>query len=117
MSSWHDLDRKLEAMWQEPSERVRVRAELERYGQAPHEAEVVRVRLAVLKLCEGASSKVAELVAAAKKDHRDVLLWAEYPSEGRALWALRPNLTKAQGEELAGVRAQDREQYRKWLKE
>src|SRR5262245_1009477 len=112
-----DVDRKLDSMWHDGAEREHVRGELEKYGRERHEVDVARVHLAILKLCEGASAKVAELVAAAKNDYRDVLMWAEYPSEGRALWTAQSNLTSAQREELARIREEDRKQYRKWLKE
>jgi hypothetical protein len=112
-----DVARKLEGIWPDSSERDRVRAELERYGREPHEREVSRVRLAILRLCEGASVKVAELVTAAKRDYRDVLMWAEYPSEGRAVWAVRPKLTDEERQRLERIREEDRQQYAEWLKQ
>lgn len=34
-----------------------------------------------LKISEGSEQKVREHVATAKKDHRDVLFWANHPQE------------------------------------
>jgi len=67
------------------------------YGAEPHEREVERVRLAILKLSAGNEQKIREYVAIAKKDYRDVLFWADHPEEAkltpagrkRALAALR----------------------------
>jgi hypothetical protein len=53
------------------------------YGTQPHEREVERVRLAILKLSAGSAKKVREYVAIAKKDYRDVLFWADHPEEAR----------------------------------
>jgi hypothetical protein len=60
---------------------------------------------------------VIELIAAAKRDFRDVLMWAEYPGEGQALWALRADLSKEERLELDELRRQDRRQYDEWLKQ
>jgi hypothetical protein len=56
---------------------------LDRYGVAAHERERERVQVAILKLSEGSEDKVREYVDVAKRDHRDVLFWAEYPEEAR----------------------------------
>lgn len=42
-------------------------------------------------------------------------MWAVYPSEGQALWALRRDLTEEERRRLDELRRLDREQYRKWL--
>ena len=112
-----DVGRKLSSMWPDPAERESVRLELQSYGTQSYEREAERVRLAILKLCDGQADRVAGLVAAAKRDYRDVLMWAEYPAEGQALWALGPDLTDEQRARLEEVRKQDREQYRKWREE
>jgi len=117
MASAEDVTRKIAAMWPDPAVREQVSAELHRYGQAIHEPEPERVRLAILKLCEARLDRLVELVATAKRDYRDVLMWAEYPSEGRALWAVRSNLSDEERRRLAEVRHEDRQQYRDWLKE
>lgn len=47
---------------------------LRTYGQAPHEREVDRVRRVILSLCQGSVARVAQLVALAKVDYRDILV-------------------------------------------
>ena len=59
--------------------RARVETLLAAYGTEPHEREVERVRLAILKISQGDERKVEEHVATAKKDYRDVLFWADQP--------------------------------------
>jgi len=107
---------KADVMWSDPLERERALAELRRYGQEPHEREVERVHLAILKLCDARVDRLIELVIAAKRDYRDVLMWAEYPGEGQALWALRADLTTEQRVRLEELRRQDRQQYQDWLR-
>ena len=116
MASGQDVARKLEAMWPDPAARENVRVELNRYGTEAHERESERVGLAILKLCEGRLDRLAELVNAAKRDYRDVLMWAEYPAEGQAVWALRPALSNEERRQLEDLRRQDRQQYMDWLK-
>jgi hypothetical protein len=115
MAGGEAVRRKLEAMWTQPAEREQVLSELQRYGQETYEREVDRVRLAILKLCEGRRDRVTELVAAAKRDYRDVLLWAEYPAEGQALWSARAHLSEEERRRLEALREQDRRQYQEWL--
>jgi hypothetical protein len=45
------------------------------YGSAEHEREELRVRSAILDLAKGDLRQVADLVAAAKRDYRDILYW------------------------------------------
>lgn len=62
-------------------------AELDRYGEKPHENERERVQLAILRLAAGDAAKLAKFVAAPKTDYRDVLVAAEHPmtpAEGEA---------------------------------
>ena len=73
------------------------------------------MRLAILKLCEGRRDRVRELVAAAKRDSRDVLMWAEYPAEGQALWSVHAHLSDEERRRLEALREQDRRQYQEWL--
>ena len=109
------LTRKLISLWPDSDVRGRVATELQRYGLAPHEREGDRVSLAILKLSEGDEGKIADLVVAAKRDYRDVLMWAEYPTEAKTLWSLHPNLTEDERERLDDIRRQDRQQYLAWL--
>ena len=110
-----EIARKVDAMWNDPAERERVLAALQEYGQETYEREVERVRLAILKLCDARVDRVAEIVGAAKRDYRDVLMWAEYPGEGQAHWALRSDLSKEERLRLEELRRQDRQQYLDWL--
>ncbi len=68
-----------------------------------------------MKLGEGRMDRLAELVAAAKRDYRDVLMWAEFPEEGSALWALGPGLSAEESARLEEVRRRDHAQYLAWL--
>lgn len=111
-----EVERRVEVLWADAAERAQVREALARYGAEPHEREPVRVRLAVLKLSEGRVADVLSMVANAKRDYRDVLMWAESPEQGRAVWASRPSLTPAERERLEEIRRADRQQYEAWLK-
>jgi len=84
---------------------------LARYGIESYEREVVRVRVATLKLCEGSLERLESAVVAAKRDYRDVLAWAEYPDEMRQFtWRLP-------AEEQTRIHQADRMQYHAWLAE
>jgi hypothetical protein len=104
------VERKLAATW--PSQDAR--ATVARYGTEPYEYEIERVRLAILKLSEGKLTELQRMTDAAKGDYRDVLMWAEYPEEGKALWSLSPDLTDEQRAELEAARARDRAQLDAW---
>ena len=68
---------------------------LRAYGTEPHEREVDRVRLAILKISEGSAQKVQEYVAIAKKDYRDVLFWADHPQPAKVSPAERKKVVTA----------------------
>ena len=65
------------------SEHARVLELLDRYGVESYEPERERVQFAILKLSGGNEEKLREFVAAAKRDYRDVLFWADNPDEAR----------------------------------
>jgi hypothetical protein len=91
------------------AERTAALALLEDYGTAPHEREVMRVRVAVLKLSDGRLPELERLIASARQDYRDVLAWAEYPAElVQPTWRLPEP-------DVARIRAADRAQYLAWL--
>lgn len=48
------------------------------YGERPHEREIERVQLDILKLASGRFDAIPELVRKARRDYRDILMWAEY---------------------------------------
>jgi hypothetical protein len=117
MAVAREVDRKIGAIWTDPDERARVLTELEKFGTEAYEREADRVRLAILKLCDARAERVIELVAAAKRDYRDVLMWAEYPGEGQALWAIRLDLSDEEQLRLEDLRRRDRQQYQEWLRQ
>ena len=53
------------------------------YGAQPYEREQERVLLDILVLSRGDKVKVLDLLERAKKDYRDIILWAEYPQESK----------------------------------
>ena len=50
---------------------------LARYGTEAHEREPQRVRLAAVELSGGDIAELGRLIALAKQDRRDILMWAE----------------------------------------
>lgn len=52
---------------------------LDSYGKESWHREILRVRMACVKLANGDISKLKSFVGAACSDYRDVLAWAEYP--------------------------------------
>ena len=109
------IDGKINAAWSRVEDRKRVHEALARYGAEDGEREPERVRLAILKTCEGSIERLLELVRGAKQDYRDTLMAAEYPEEARAAWARRPNLSEEERRRLAEIRERDRKQYLEWL--
>jgi hypothetical protein len=89
-----------------------VMAILDLHGVESYERERERVQLAILKLCNGRVDELVSNVEMAKQDYRDVLAYAEYPSEMRrsASDMQRMSLGEAQG-----IRSKDRQQYLEWL--
>jgi hypothetical protein len=111
-----EVTRRLKQMWPDPTVRERVRSQLMTYGQERFENEPDRVRLAILKLSEGDEARIARFVRDAKTDYRDVLMWAEYPREGAALWTAKSRLSTEEEQKLAALRAEDRREYEEWRK-
>lgn len=101
-----------------------VMAILDEYGIASHETGRARVQLAILKVFQegtvereteaGRLERLRRLVAAAKADYRDVLAWAEYPREIRTGPV---EMRKLSPEQQRRLRQEDREQYRRWLRD
>jgi hypothetical protein len=89
------LARKLLAPWPDASGRAAAWQALQQYGQEPHEREVDRVRLAILRLTEARPEDFAMLVAAAKRDYRDVLMWADDRHPPQELTASERELLRA----------------------
>ena len=84
---------------------------LDQYGILPSEPERDRVQIAILKLSDSDPDRLAELVALAKRDYRDVLADAEYPEQSRTGGRNTPP-----AEELVRIRREDRRQYLDWLR-
>ena len=79
----------------------------QRLGDLPDECGP-RTRLAVLKLAQGDLARLAEAVAVAQRDWRDVIAAAEYPVD-----ALLPVSATASAHEVAYEA--DWQQYQVWL--
>jgi hypothetical protein len=109
-----EVERKLAATWLGESDRTEARAVLLEYGTQAYHRERERVRLAIIMLSGGSLEELRRMTSAAQTDYRDVLMWAEHPEEGRALWSLRRDLSPAERQELASIRARDRKQYEGW---
>ena len=82
---------------------------LNEYGIEDWERETIRVHLAILKLSNKDFYEIHKCVDIAKKDYRDVLLWAEYPLCGKQkFWNLN-------GKEKQEIYKKDWKQYQEWL--
>jgi hypothetical protein len=71
-----------------------------------------RVQLATLKLAEGQLKKLRSFVKSAKRDYRDVLLWAEYPGYSKLGFRIRELPAK----EHQRIIDDDWKQYEEWLR-
>ncbi|MFO1217228.1 MAG: hypothetical protein U1E89_02480 [Burkholderiaceae bacterium] len=60
-----------------PADRAPVLEALDHYGTEPHERERERVQIAILELAAGDRQVLSQMVQAAKRDYRDVLMWAD----------------------------------------
>ena len=67
-----------------------------------------RLQLAILKLARGELARVVSHLAMAKRDWRDVLMWAEYPADAKLSWNIPP-------EAHHDAYKSDWEQYQAWL--
>ena len=105
------LRQKLRTLFPDTHERQEVEQALARYGADSSEWDVVRVRLAVLKLAGADVKALHSLVDAAKEDYRDVLAWAESPS-----W-MRPDFWDLPRAEKNALAQRDRDHYKDWLRE
>src|SRR3979411_3270575 len=71
------------------AERMIVTELLGKYGDAPQEREAERIHLLILKISRRDVNHVRGLVEAAKRDYRDVILWASQPSRTYIVGFLR----------------------------
>jgi len=105
------LLRKVQLLWPSASEQAQALTWL---AGCP-EPESTRVKLSVVKLSEGKLAEVKRYVEAARRDYRDVLLWAEYPNSAK----VGPPAARPTAESRArqiSARKLDAEQYQAWLK-
>ena len=105
------LVKKLGMIFPNATTRERVIAILNQYGTEPYEKEIVRVQLDILKLAGNSIEDVEKWVDIAKKDYRDILASAEYPSELLAPTWRMPK------DEVSRIQATDRNQYEEWVNE
>jgi hypothetical protein len=91
-------------------DRAAALAALEAYGMDADEREVVRVRLAALKLAKGSLAELRRQVTWAKSDFRDVIGPAEYPKAMKVLSLLE--LDEAERQQIYEA---DWKQYGEWL--
>jgi hypothetical protein len=101
--------RKVAIMFPDPAKRLQVERELEKYGQNAEEAQIDRVRLAILKLSKGDPAKVS--IAGAKEDPLDIVNWAEQPEASKAAM----HNDKLRPDEKEKIEARDWTQYHEWL--
>ena len=105
------LINKLGMIFPNTTTREKVIEILDQYGTEPHEQEIVRVKVDILKLAGNSIEAVEKWVAIAKKDYRDILASAEYPSELLAPTWRMPK------DEVSRIQATDRNQYDEWVNE
>lgn len=82
---------------------------LARYGRPGIDREILRVRVAALRVSEGNLAALEKAIGAALVDYRDVLAWAEYPVE-----LISPTWNMPPGD-VTRIRTADRLQYHDWL--
>jgi len=87
-----------------------VLAILDEYGTARWHRERDRVQLAVLKLAAGDSQALLTELSIALKDCRDVLAYAEYPTDSKNGWDY-----KYKSGEHVRTYEEDWNQYQQWL--
>jgi len=95
-----------------PTERVaEVLAILQEYGTESWQGEHDRVRLAALKLAASNLEKLRLHIETAKRDYRDVLAYAEYPSYISRV----PGPGTRPPDEVKRIIDADWKQYQDWL--
>jgi hypothetical protein len=87
-------------------------AVLDGYGAESSQRGRARVQLAIIKLSQGQTDRLEELVGMANRDYRDVTAYAEYPEETRTGFVAMRHLSAGQAE---AIRQRDRRQYQAWL--
>jgi len=89
------------------AERAEVAELLSTYGDACHEMEPERLHLLILKISRRDVERVRRLVKDAKRDYRDVIMWAAQPTRVYIVGVLRkgPNYKLGDTLKLASVKS------------
>ena len=82
------------------------------YGSESWQREKHRVRLAALKLAHGNIDELRRLIATAKRDYRDIIAPAEYPSYTKNILGLKEKDSNLKQK----IIQKDWEQYTNWLR-
>lgn len=106
----HDqiLARKLNELFPDEKTKNHAIAILNEYGKEDYEQEIVRVKLAILKLSGSDQEKIIDFTQSAKLDYRDVLSWTEFPRQSK-------NWSMPEDNKLQRLIDDDEAEYRKWL--
>jgi hypothetical protein len=64
-----------------PADRRTAHVMLSQFGLSPRERDVEHVRRAMLALSGGSLARLGYYLAAAQRDYRDVLYWAQHPDQ------------------------------------
>jgi hypothetical protein len=95
---------------------------LDRYGDREWHIAKDLVHLAILKLSEGALSRLRDYVQVARKDFRDVLFEAQEPERFRRLVKVWPAVMRnlrskpLSAAKEAAMRKRDQAQWERWVK-
>ena len=103
------LDKKIQEIFTDKESQLKALRQLDKYGIEERERETFRVRLDILKCCNGNYGLIDKFLDAAKQDYRDVLAWAEYPHQMELA-------VSADDKQKKMAIKKDREQYNEWLK-
>lgn len=102
------LEEKLETLFDNPENRDQARKILLKYGKQKTEPEADRVRLAILKLSGADLACLQETMKNAKQDYREIIGWAEFPSQTIAG-------SLAEGSKKDRLVQSDLAQYQEWI--
>jgi hypothetical protein len=73
-----EVESRIQAMFSGDVARESARRMLQEYQTEPWHGEVERVRIGILRICQGSLERMRRLVDVAKRDYRDLLMLAEY---------------------------------------
>ena len=85
-----EVENRIQATFSGEGARESARSMLLEYPTEPWHGEVKRVRIGILRICQGNLERMRRLVDIAKKDYRDLLMLAEYlPADSSKPLSLR----------------------------